>query len=63
MSESEQEPRIDVSRAARALLAMDTEMRRLVTPAFIQLLEQCIDEPAGRESRPGSGNRTGDRRP
>ena len=45
MTETKSERLSDVTRAARALLAMDVEMRRAVTPAFVRLLEQCLDLP------------------
>ena len=52
MTETKSERLSDVTRAARALLAMDVEMRRAVTPAFVRLLEQCLDLPHRDRRRP-----------
>jgi hypothetical protein len=52
MTETESEHQADVTRAARALLTMDDEMRRAVTPAFVRLLEQCLHLPHRDRLRP-----------
>jgi hypothetical protein len=52
MTETKSDRNTDVTRAARALLAMDDEMRRAVTPAFIRLLEERLDFPHRERWRP-----------
>jgi hypothetical protein len=52
MMETKSECLSDVTRAARALLAMDVEMRRAATPAFVRLLEECLDRPRRERRRP-----------
>src|SRR5689334_11385783 len=46
----------DVTRAARVLLAMDDEMRRASTPAFVRMLEERLGLPR-HERRPGDCHR------
>jgi hypothetical protein len=56
MLDSSLEPRQTVSKAARALLAMDAEMRRVATPGFIRLVERCVSLQDG-PTMPLSGSR------
>jgi hypothetical protein len=56
MLDSSLEPRQTISKAARALLAMDADMRRVATPGFIRLVERCVgllDDP----TMPPSGSK------